>query len=97
MKWMLSHIILLALLVDSPVFAITPEIPSHVFSPSSSLLYRNQETSNIVIVRRFEQLAELDVAVYHPETSSISFPIFSVIDCFPEIENGKASPVISFV
>lgn len=97
MKRLLSHILLFALLVVSPLSFTTSEIPSIYISVTLNTPLQESRKNRITVAHRVAQTVPSTVIARNPDKCIISLPILPAIDSHREIEHGRAPPVVPSV
>jgi len=93
MKKLLSHIVLFALLVVSPVSFSTSSIPNFYINVTLDAPLLESKRSSITVAHRVTPPRQFIVAASTPDTVIISFPVLPAIDRYHDIEHGRAPPV----
>lgn len=97
MKRLLSHIVLFALLVISPVSFSTTEIPNFYILVTINAPLKESRKAGITVAHRVGKSLSSAVVDCPPEKCIISLPILPAIDSTHEIEHGRAPPVVPTV
>jgi len=92
MKRFLSHIVLFALLVISPVSFSTAEIPNFDILVTVSSPVQESRKAGITVSRRVVQAVPLTAVSRSLDTCIILLPTLPAIDNIREIEHGRAPP-----
>lgn len=94
MKRLLSHIILLALLVISPVSFSTSKIPNfYVLVTVNAPLQESRKTA-ITVANRVAKVITFKTAALHPDQSIAPLQTLAAIYCYHTTLHGRAPPVV---
>lgn len=94
MKRLLSHILLFALLVISPVSFSTSTIPNFYILVTINAPLQESRKNSVTVAHRVAQSLPLPVVIRRPDKCIFSFPSLPEINSSREIEHGRAPPVV---
>ena len=94
MKRLMSHMLLFALLVVSPLSFTTSEIPSIFISVTIIAPLQESRKNTISVAHRVGKSLEPAVVVLTPSQRIVLLPTLAAIDNNRDIEHGRAPPVV---
>ncbi|NTV50877.1 MAG: hypothetical protein HGB32_10960 [Geobacteraceae bacterium] len=97
MKHFLSHIILLAMLVISPVSFSTVDTPNFDIPDTINCPLQESKKVGITVAHRVVQTVPFTAVLRPSDKPVISLPTLPAFDINRELEHGRAPPVIRSV